>query len=202
MKPSLFAIAGLIAGGAVACLAETAPSARIEPGLWEVSSAVTSGDMPGAQADVGAVTRQAPTVSRRCLTPADAARGPEALLLNARPDCTASRSTMADGKLDALLHCAPGTKDAMTVAIKASFTPKSYEAVSNIVMASDSMAMTVNVTGKWVRRLFELNAYLDRIGIAGPSLAPSRRRWQSCNAPIGSSFRSRISTSSSAVAST
>ena len=57
---------------------------------------------------------------------------------------------MADGKLDALLHCAPDTRDAMTVAIKASFVPKSYDAVSNIVMAGDGVAMTVNVTGKWI----------------------------------------------------
>lgn len=142
MKPALLAIAGLIAGGAAACLAQAGAAPQFEPGLWEVTSTVRSGDTPPAN--------QAPTVARRCLTPADAAKGPEGLLLSARPDCIASRSTMADGKLDALLHCAPGTKDEMTVAIKASFAPKSYDAVSNIVMAGDGLAMTVTSTGKWV----------------------------------------------------
>jgi hypothetical protein len=143
MRPSLLALAGLIAGGAAVCLAQ-AGAPQFEPGLWEVTSTVQSADTPGA------ATKQPPNVSRRCLSPADAAKGPEGLLLSARPDCTASRSTMADGKLDALLHCAADTKDAMTVAIQASFAPKSYTAVSNIVMASDGLAMTVNVTGKWV----------------------------------------------------
>ncbi len=141
MKLPLFALAGLIAGGAAVSLAEGAAAPRFEPGLWEVSSTVASGDTTGANA---------PSMSQRCLTPEEAAKGPEGLLLSARPDCKASRSAMADGKLDTLLHCAPDTKDAMTVAIKASFTPKSYEAVSNIVMANGGVAMTVTVTGKWV----------------------------------------------------
>jgi hypothetical protein len=56
---------------------------------------------------------------------------------------------MTDGKLDALLSCAPGTPKTMTVAVKGSFSPKSYQAVSNIVM-SGGMTMTVTATAKWV----------------------------------------------------
>jgi hypothetical protein len=134
-----FVLAGLLAGGAAACLAETSVASRIDAGLWEVTSTVTSGDRPGAA-----------STARRCLTSEEAARGAEAMLLGTRPDCTATRSAMADGKLDALLQCAAGTDQAMTVAIRASFAPKRYEAASDIAMAKGGMAMRVNVTGKWV----------------------------------------------------
>jgi hypothetical protein len=138
---------GLVAGAAIAQgLPEPAP---IEPGLWEVTATVDSGDMPGAQMDVGKVMKQAPTVARHCLTPEDAARGPLALLQMTRPDCSFTRSTMADGKLDAAMSCAAGTPQAMTVAVRGRFSPRAYEAVSNIVM-SGGMTMTVAVTAKWI----------------------------------------------------
>jgi hypothetical protein len=150
VKLAAFVLAGLLAGGAAASLAEPSMASRIDAGLWEVTSTVTSGDMPGAPIDVGKVTDRAPTVARRCLTSEEAAKGAEAMLLNTRDDCTATRSTMADGKLDALLQCAGGTDKAMTIAIKANFAPKSYDAVSDIVMARGGMAMRVDVAGKWV----------------------------------------------------
>jgi hypothetical protein len=143
VKPALIALAGLLAGTAVACLAETNVATRIDAGLWEVTSIVTS----VAQANAG----QAPGVARRCLTSEEAAKGAEAMLLDTMPpDCKATRSTMADGKLDALLQCAAGTDKAMTIAIKASFAPKSYEAVSDIATASGGTGMRISVTGKWV----------------------------------------------------
>jgi hypothetical protein len=138
MKFSLIALAGLIAGGAAACLAETSVSNRIDAGLWEVTSTVTPSD------------KQAPAVGRRCLTSEEAAKGPEAMLLDGQPDCTVTRSTMVDGKLDAQVQCGAGTTKAMTIAIKASFAPKSYEAVSEITAAGGGAAMRVDVTGKWV----------------------------------------------------
>ena len=148
MKPAACLALGLLAG---ADLAEglPAPEESIDPGLWEVTATVDSGAMPGAQTDAGKAMKQAPTVSRHCLPPEDAAKGPLALFLLTRPDCSFTRSTMAGGQLDAMLSCAPGTPQAMTVAIKGSFSPKSYEAVSNIVM-SGGKTMTVAATAKWI----------------------------------------------------
>jgi hypothetical protein len=113
VKPAVLALAGLLAGAAVASLAETNVATRIDAGLWEVS-ATTTGDKPGAA-----------NVARRCLTSAMAAKGPEAMLLDGQPDCSVTRSAMTGGKLDAQLQCAAGTDSAMTVAITASFAQKS-----------------------------------------------------------------------------
>jgi hypothetical protein len=131
------ALAGLIAGGGAACFAETNVADRIDAGLWEVTSTV-AGD------------KQPPNVGRRCLTSEQAAKGPEAMLIDGQPDCTVARSTMVDGKLDAQVQCGAGTAKAMTIAIKASFAPKSYEAVSDITLAAGGAATRINVTGKWV----------------------------------------------------
>jgi len=137
VKPILVALAGLLAGGAAIGLAQGAASSQLEPGLWQVSSTVTSNGMAGDT-----------VADRRCLAPAEAAKGAEAMLLSAGPDCTASHTTVANGKLDALFHCTAGTHPALTVAITGSFTAKSYEAVSKI--DDGATTRTIKVTGKWV----------------------------------------------------
>jgi hypothetical protein len=129
-------LAGLLAGGAVACLAQ-ASTQPFEPGLWEVSATVTANGVA-----------RAPVVDRQCLSPAEAAKGPQAMLLGAGAGCTASRSTIADGKLDALFNCADSGRPPTSVAITGSFTPKSYDAVSTIT--DGLMTRRISVTGKWV----------------------------------------------------
>lgn len=150
MKPIHGLALGLLAGAAVAAAAEGGIDRTIDPGLWEVTATVDSGDMPGAQMDVGKVMKRAPTVARHCLTPEDAARGPEALLLLSRPDCRFVHSSLHHGKLHAKLSCAEGTPDAMKVEVKGRFSAKTYDAVSNIAMASDGMTMTVAAKAKWI----------------------------------------------------
>jgi hypothetical protein len=142
VKPRLIALAALLAGGGAACLAETSVSNRIDAGLWEVTATASFSDTPGAP--------QPPITGRRCLTSEEAAKGPEAMLIDGQPDCSVTRSAMVDGKLDALLQCAAGTGQAKTIAIKASFAAKRYEAASTITFAKGGATTTVNVTGKWV----------------------------------------------------
>jgi hypothetical protein len=141
---------GLVAGAATAAAAESVIDRTIDPGLWEVTSTIESGDMPGAQMDVGKVMDRAPTVARHCLTPEDAAKGPEALLLLTRPDCSFLHSSMAHGRLHATLSCGAGTPDAMTVEVNGRFSSKRYKAISDIAMARDHMAMTISATAKWI----------------------------------------------------
>lgn len=140
---------GLIAGAAAAA-AEGGIDRTIDPGLWEVTSTVESGDMPGAQMDVGRVMDRAPTVARHCLTPEDAAKGPEGLLLLTRPDCRFLHSAMDRGRLHATLSCGADTPDQMTVEVNGRFSSRHYKAVSDIAMARDHMTMTVAATAKWI----------------------------------------------------
>ena len=139
MKTAHIALAGLLAGVAVASSAETDVAMRIDAGLWEITATETSGDKAGA-----------PSTGRRCLSSEMAAKGPEAMLLDGQPECSVTRSAMTGGKLDALLQCDAGTDKATTVAITASFAPKSYEAVSKIVVLKTGAPTTVDVTAKWV----------------------------------------------------
>ena len=136
MKVPFLVLAGLVAGGAVACLAQ-AGTQPFEPGLWEVTATVTANDVV-----------KPPAVDRRCLSPAEAAQGPQAMLLGAGEGCTASRSTIADGKLDALFNCAGRGRPPTTVAITGSFTAKSYDAVSTI--SDGLMTRRISVAGKWI----------------------------------------------------
>jgi hypothetical protein len=130
-------LAGLAAGGAAACLAQDKAPAQFEPGLWEVTATVTANGVA-----------RAPAVDRQCLSPAEAAQGPQAMLLAAGTGCTASRSTIAGGRIDALFNCGTGKQPRATVTIAGDYAPKRYDAVSTI---SDGLATrAIKVAGKWV----------------------------------------------------
>lgn len=132
-----YVLAGAVAGGAAACLAQGAAAPSFAPGLWEVTATVTANGVA-----------RPPAVDRQCLSPAEAAKGPQAMLLGAGAGCTASRSTIADGRIDALFHCGGGGRPPASVAITGGFTAKSYDAASTI---SDGVATrTIAVSGKWI----------------------------------------------------
>jgi hypothetical protein len=136
VKPSFLMLAGLLAGGAAACLAQGS-TPPFEPGQWEVTATVTANGVA-----------KPPAVDRQCLSPAEAAKGPQAMLLGAGAGCAASRSTIADGKLDALFTCAGSGRPPTTVTITGSYTPKSYDAVSTI--SDGLMTRRISVAGKWI----------------------------------------------------
>jgi hypothetical protein len=130
-------VAGLIAGSAIAAWSQVAAPSEtaIQPGLWKVT-ATMSGTQP-------------PITGRRCLRPADAARGIAGLLLETGQDCSFTRSTFAGGKLDAALSCAPGTPEAMTVTITGSFSSKTYDATSTVTRDGNP-PVTITAKGKWI----------------------------------------------------
>ena len=82
------------------------------PGRWQASFKLESVDMPGmpagAREQVGKAMGAAQTYFT-CLTPQQAAKPDASFFQKSAPGCTYERFTMADGKIDALMVCPPGS---------------------------------------------------------------------------------------------
>lgn len=111
---------------ALPLIAAAAPAAApvIAPGLWEVTSAATIVEMPGIPAPL--LNRAGkPKVTRRCVTPEQATRGPIETMRN-RPGCTLRRTLVAAGTPDLPALCPDRGNGRTTLAVSGSYTAVSY----------------------------------------------------------------------------
>lgn len=138
--------------GGVAGKAAAAP-ATLLPGEWQTSSAMQMQAMPGMPPEVAAMMRQRmgkPTIIRTCITPEQAARGPETRMPNG--DCTVDRMRYSAGRMVSEMQCRrDGQVTRMTMA--GSYTPTSYVMDGQMTSSgggSQGMAMTMHVTGRRV----------------------------------------------------
>lgn len=119
----------------------------IEPGWWEVENRIAAADMPGAPAGAAERLRGRTQTARRCLTLAEAARGPQDMM-RADPGCRIVRYSRKAGRIDGQMICkdAAGTLTATTTG---RFTPTSFTSTARLVRkGGGSMAMTIVTTGK------------------------------------------------------
>ena len=126
---------------------------KLEAGEWETTTKITQIEvrgLPKAAAQKAAGTN---TVTRDCITPAEAAR-PDANILSGTKDgnCTYQRFSMAGSKIDAAMTCSPrGLPGKMAMTLEGDYSSTAY--VLDMAMKADlpgsmAMDMKASVSGK------------------------------------------------------
>lgn len=132
--------------------APAAAQAQVTPGQWEMTSTVTSMEMPGAPPQVAQMmkSRMAGGKQNRvsyCITPEQAKQGPQEMLKQ-NPSCRFTKYSMKAGSLSTEMTCQQngGT---MTARSSGSYTATSFNVTSSAVMSGQmSMKMTTTGTGR------------------------------------------------------
>lgn len=135
-------MARFMIGVSVALLAIAAapPGPIIQPGKWENRVEILDVQLKGAPPGIAAAMKGRPVVVTSCVTPQQAASGPQAAM-NADKSCRFVRYSAAGGKIASELVCArPG--GTMRVVSQGTYTPTSY-AVSGTGVMSGRMSMTM-----------------------------------------------------------
>lgn len=121
-------------------------SAQMQPGQWEVRVAVTSFDIPSAPPQL-TESFKTPRVINRCITPAEAAAGPLAMMKRSAR-CTFDREALSGGTFDVVMTC-PQDDGATTAKISGSFGATQLEMTASIDQTgSQAMKMTTVTTAK------------------------------------------------------
>jgi hypothetical protein len=118
-----------------------------QPGNWTIDTTITSVDMPGAPPAMVARLKGHKTHASRCLSAAEAARGPQEVVRDAK-GCKMIRYDRKAGKLDAQMVCkdAQGT---LTTTSTGTFTSSSYNTTAKMVRTGGQrMSMTMESVGK------------------------------------------------------
>ncbi len=136
----------LAAGMAAVPAAVSAADPPIRAGQWEVRSAVLDIDMPGAPPGMAAMIKGKPTVVRHCLTPEQAAQGPQEMLKDSRGQCRFSRYDMTGGRIDAVMECS-GQGGQMTSTTTGTYSAEGYQAESRMTTTGPAGKMTMRVSG-------------------------------------------------------
>jgi hypothetical protein len=131
----------------LAAVLSTAAQAQVQPGQWEATVTVQSIDMPGAPPQVAAMMKGKTTRQSYCITPEQAAKGPQEMLKQ-NPSCHFTKYSMMGGVMSTAMTCAQngGT---MTAQANGKYTPTSFNVTSTAVMTGKmSMRMTSAGTGR------------------------------------------------------
>lgn len=146
----------VLAGIAITTTASAAPM-TVLPGEWEVTSTTQIQSMPGMSPDLVARMRQVgskPTVSRTCLTPEQAARGPQAGPKDS--NCKFTTLDYSGGKMAVETVCKRGA-EVMTMKMAGTYTATSYDMIGQMAgsqggsgMGAGGLAMNTHITGKRV----------------------------------------------------
>lgn len=117
----------------------------IAPGLWENSNIVTSMDAPGMPPGMMAAMK-APHTMRHCVTPEEAARGPQEAMKH-DSKCQMKNFTMAGGVYRVDMMC-PN----MTMHSEGHFTPTRYNSTGTMTTSGAHGGMKMSFTGSGKRR--------------------------------------------------
>lgn len=120
-----------------------AQSSGVTPGLWEIAVTINSAEMPGAPPFVARMMTGKTTRVKQCITPADAARGPQEMLKSAK-GCTFTRYSMQNGRMNSEMTCSQGGQTTTSVS-SGTFTPTGFTSSGRSV-TTGSMAMTMTST--------------------------------------------------------
>lgn len=140
--------------GNMTAAAVSAEAAKLifRPGEWETRVQVTTLEVPGVDAATLKGATDTPTVTRSCMTAADAAK-PSADFLSGTKNgkCTFQRFSLANGRLDSAMMCAPaGAPGRAAMTLKGTYTPESFAQTMNmyIDLPGDGMTMVARVAGR------------------------------------------------------
>lgn len=122
--------------------------AQMQPGKWELRIAVTSFDIPNAPPQATDALKT-PRVVSRCITPAEAAAGPLAMMKRGA-QCTFDRETLVGGAFEVTMTC-PQEDGRTTARISGSFGATELEMKAAIDQTgAQAMRMTTVTTARRV----------------------------------------------------
>jgi hypothetical protein len=116
----------------------------ITPGLWENTSTITSMDASGMPSGMAAAMKSPHTI-RHCVTPEDAARGPQEAIKH-DSKCQTKNYTLAGGVFRIDMSC-PN----MTMHSEGRFTPTSYSSTGTMTTSSPRGGMKMSFAGSGKR---------------------------------------------------
>jgi hypothetical protein len=135
-------------------LAAAAPATGLLPGEWEISTVMAVKAMPGASPMVAEMMAKAgarPQVQRRCLTAADLGPRPESAFVG--PNCKPDKVRIGGGTYDIKAICTDPDGGTGTMETKGSYTPATFDQVSNIKRVSGPGGNTMLAFNTSGRRL-------------------------------------------------
>jgi hypothetical protein len=124
-----------------------AQSSGVTPGQWEIAVTINTVDMPGGPAFVAKMMQGKTTRIKHCITPEEAARGPQDLLKSSK-SCTFTKYSMQNGRMNSEMTCTTGGQTTTSVS-SGSFTPASFTATGRSATTGQMpMTMTSSSTGR------------------------------------------------------
>ncbi|PCG14102.1 MAG: DUF3617 domain-containing protein [Sphingomonas sp.] len=97
---------------------------KLEPGKWEIRTQVSDLKMKNMPKGVGA--NPPPATMSVCITPEQAAKGPEEMLKQAGSDCTVTSSSYTGGKMESELTCKMPGGGTMHARTKGTFSSTAF----------------------------------------------------------------------------
>ena len=146
MKSATLLLPFVLAGSGSAVAAGAAGA--FQPGQWEITTRMLAMEMPGMPAGLVKSMIGKPMTIRHCLSAADAASDPQALLRKSGANCSYGNFRMSGGTVDATMSCKQGG-NVMTGRTSGRYTPTSYDMTSQM-STSSGMKSTSTATGKWI----------------------------------------------------
>lgn len=130
----------------LATIPALAAAQSVQPGKWEIVTTVESIDMPSAPPGIAAMMKGRPIKVSHCLTPEEAAKGPQEMM-KSRKECQFTHYSMAGGKLSSEMVCKQGG-GTITATTTGSFTATSFTTSGRSVMTGGQpMTMTATSVG-------------------------------------------------------
>ena len=121
----------------------------VTPGQWETTVTINSVNMPGQPAMIANMMTGKTTKVKHCITPEEAARGPQDMLKSNKA-CNFTRFSMVGGKMNSEMTCKMGA-NTMTAVTTGSFTPTGYTSTARTVQTGAMpMTMTSSSTGRLI----------------------------------------------------
>ncbi|MEO6215760.1 MAG: DUF3617 domain-containing protein, partial [Sphingomonas sp.] len=116
------------------------PSLPIQPGKWQSTVTILDMQSPHMPPGAGAGMRAHPTTVSACVTAAQAADGPRAVLQGSHGKCQYTSFNASGGRFSAVMHCAFG-RSTMTVTSNGTYTATTMD-VTGSSSTTGPMQMT------------------------------------------------------------
>ena len=141
----------LFSVGAMTLLATSAvvlaQGAGVTPGKWEIAVTINSVTMPGQPDEIARMMTGKTTKVTHCITPEEAARGPQDMLKSSK-ECKFTKYSMVGGKLSSEMVCQMGS-GTMTAVSSGSFSPTGFTTTGrSVTTGAMSMTMTSTSVGR------------------------------------------------------
>lgn len=124
-----------------------AETPKLQPGKWEIRTQVS--DLKMANMPAGMPANPPAQTNTICITPEQAAKGPEEMLKQSGADCTVASNSFAGGRMESDVSCKLPGDTQMTGKTTGTFTPTSFTTDQQMEMTGrTAMSQKVRIEGK------------------------------------------------------